>query len=162
MPAEVAAELSKSATRIEEQGLDDSDVGALAYLDHLLNGTIERSYRHIVVDEAQDISPIEFKLLAASSTNNWFTVLGDTAQRLTPYRGIRLWRDVERVFGRSEIEVQRARRSYRSSRQITEFNNRILRDVRKEYPSADSVRARGTSGRVHPAQEPGHDVSGHC
>ena len=119
--------LAQSAARIDRQGFDDSDVGALAYLDHLLNGTVDRTYRHIVVDEAQDISPIEFKLLAASSANNWFTVLGDTAQRLTPYRGIGSWRDVERVFGRSEIEVQRARRSYRSTRQITEFNNRILR-----------------------------------
>ena len=130
-PRGVAEELAKSADRIRIQGFDDSDVGALAYLDHLLNDTIRRSYRHVVIDEAQDISPIEFKLLAASSTNNWFTVLGDTAQRLTPYRGIRIWREVERIFGRSEIEVQRARRSYRSSRQITEFNNRILRTFDK-------------------------------
>ena len=127
----VAEGLADSADRIRNQGFDDSDIGALAYLDHLLNDTIGRSYRHVVIDEAQDISPIEFRLLAASSTNNWFTVLGDTVQRLTPYRGIRIWRDVERVFGRSEIEVQRARRSYRSSRQITEFNNRILRTFDK-------------------------------
>ena len=127
MSRDVADELAESAVGIRNQGFDDSDVGALAYLDHLLNGTVDRNYRHVVVDEAQDISPIEFKLLAASSANNWFTVLGDTAQRLTPYRGIGSWRDVERVFGRSEIEVQRARRSYRSTRQITEFNNRILR-----------------------------------
>ena len=127
LPRDVADELVNSSARIREQGFDDSDLGALAYLDHLLNDTVKRSYRHIVVDEAQDISPIEVKLLAASSANNWFTVLGDTAQRLTPYRGVRRWRDLERVFGRSEIEVQRARRSYRSSRQITEFNNRILR-----------------------------------
>ena len=80
-----------------------------------------------MVDEAQDISPIEFKLLQAASANNWFTILGDTAQRLTPYRGIRRWRDVERVFGRSEIKVQHARRTYRSTKRITEFNNRILR-----------------------------------
>ena len=131
MPRVVSDKLSKSATRIRDSGFDDSDIGALAYLDHLLNGTITRSYRHIVVDEAQDISPIEFKLLAASSVNNWFTVLGDTAQRLTPYRGVRGWRDVERVFGRSEMEVQRARRTYRSSRQITEFNNRVLRTFDK-------------------------------
>ncbi len=128
---DVAVELARTVVRSRSQRFDDSDLGALAYLDHLLNGTITRSYRHVVVDEAQDISPIEFKLLAASSTNNWFTILGDTAQRLTPYRGIRQWRDVERVFGRSEIEVQRARRSYRSSRQITEFNNRILRTFDK-------------------------------
>ena len=128
---ETAEALAQSAARIDRQGFDDSDVGALAYLDHMLNGTVDPTYRHVVVDEAQDISPIEFKLLAASSANNWFTVLGDTAQRLTPYRGIGSWRQVERVFGRSEIEVQPARRSYRSTRQITEFNNRILRTYDK-------------------------------
>ncbi len=131
MSQDVAAALAESAVRIQNQGFDDSDIGALAYLDNLLNGTIDRTYRHVVVDEAQDISPIEFRLLAASSANNWFTVLGDTAQRLTPYRGIGSWRQVERVFGRSEIEVQPARRSYRSTRQITDFNNRILRTFDK-------------------------------
>ena len=125
---ESAREMAESARRRLIDGFDDSDLGALAYLDHMLNGTIRSEYRHIVVDEAQDISPIEFKLLSVASSNNWFTVLGDTAQRLTPYRGIRTWkRDLMRVFGLSDIEVQPARRSYRSNIHITRFNNRILR-----------------------------------
>ena len=131
VPRETLVGLAESVDGIQKHGYDDSDIGALAYIDHRLNGTIRRQYRHIVVDEAQDMSPIEFKLLASSSTNNWFTILGDTAQRLTPYRGIKGWREIERVFGRSEIEIQRARRSYRSTRQITEFNNRILRTFDK-------------------------------
>ena len=124
---EDAEAMAESAGQMPKRGFGDSDAGALAYVDHLLNGTIQNTYRHIVVDEAQDISPIEFKLLAASSVNNWFTILGDTAQRLTPYRGVRSWRDIERVFGRSEIARQRARRSYRANKHITLFNNRILR-----------------------------------
>ena len=130
-----AAELAESASKLRSREFDDADMGALAYMDHLLNNTITPTYRHVVVDEAQDVSPIEFKLLTASSVNNWFTVLGDTAQRLTPYRGVGSWREVERVFGRSEIERQRARRSYRSSRQITLFNNRILRTFDKNIPA---------------------------
>ena len=106
---------------------EDSDIGALTYLDHLLNNTINRRNRHIVVDEAQDVSPIEFMLLRLSSVNNWFTILGDTAQRLTPYRGIHRWRDLEKPLGRSNIKVQHARTSYRSNLYITRFNNRILR-----------------------------------
>ena len=129
---ENAREMAESARRRLMDGFDDSDLGALAYLDHLLNGTIQSRYRHIVVDEAQDISPIEFKLLSVASSNNWFTVLGDTVQRLTPYRGIRTWkRDLMRVFGLSDMEVQPARRSYRSNKQITVFNNRILRTFDK-------------------------------
>ena len=135
LAVEDAEVMAESASRMLSTGFDDSDIGALAYLDHLLNGTIQSSYRHIVIDEAQDISPIEFKLLAASSSNNWFTVLGDTAQRLTPYRGIKAWREIERVFGRSEIARQRARRSYRSSKQITQFNNRILRTFDENIPA---------------------------
>ncbi len=106
---------------------EDSDIGALTYLDHLLNNTIRRRNRHIVVDEAQDVSPIEFMLLRLSSVNNWFTILGDTAQRLTPYRGIRRWRDLERPLGRFNTKVQHARTSYRSNQHITRYNNRILR-----------------------------------
>ena len=127
LSAQDAQTLAESVSSDSINVFGDADMGALAYLDHLLNETIESRFRHVVVDEAQDISPIEFKLLAISSSNNWFTILGDTAQRLTPYRGIERWRDVERVFGRSEIAVQRARRSYRSTRQITVFTNRILR-----------------------------------
>ena len=131
LSSEDAEALAVSISRNSINVFGDADMGALAYLDHLLNGTIESRFRHIVVDEAQDISPIEFKLLSISSSNNWFTILGDTAQRLTPYRGIERWRDVDRVFGRSEIAVQRARRSYRSTKQITVFTNRILRTFDK-------------------------------
>ena len=119
--------LTESAVQSEKNGFDDSDLGALAYLDHQLNGTISNRYRHIVVDEAQDISPIEFRLLALGSVNKWFTVLGDTAQRLGLHRGIRTWRELDRVFGRSDIKVQHARTSYRANVHITRFNNRLLR-----------------------------------
>ena len=122
-----ARALAESAAVSEKDGFDDSDMGALAYLDHRLNGTISNRYRHIVVDEAQDISPIEFRLLTLASSNNWFTVLGDTAQRVGLHRGIRSWRELDRVFGRSDITVQHARTSYRSNMHITRFNNRLLR-----------------------------------
>ena len=140
---EQAQTLRESARRMLDKGLHDSDIGAVTYLDHLLNGTIDRRYRHIVVDEAQDISPIEFKLLSLASTNNWFTVLGDTAQRLTPYRGIQQWRALERVLGRADTRVQYAKLSYRANKHITRFNNRILRlferNLPAQHPSTEKV-----------------------
>ena len=135
MSEQDANDLTESAVRAKKNGFDDSDLGALAYLDHQLNGTIANRYRHIVVDEAQDISPIEFKLLTIASANNWFTVLGDTAQRLGLYRGIRSWRELDRVFGRSDIKVQYARTSYRANVHITRFNNRLLRTFDSNIPA---------------------------
>ncbi len=124
---ENAEAIQASSARALTDGFEDSDQGALTYLDHLLNDIIPRHYRHIIVDEAQDISPIEFRLLGLNSVNNSFTILGDVSQRLTPHRGISRWRDLERVLGRSDIKVQHARTSYRSNQHITRFNNRILR-----------------------------------
>ena len=135
MSEQDANDLTESAVRAKKNGFDDSDLGALAYLDHQLNGTIANRYRHIVVDEAQDISPIEFKLLTIASANNWFTVLGDTAQRLGLYRGIRSWKELDRVFGRSDIRVQYARTSYRANVHITRFNNRLLRTFDSNIPA---------------------------
>ena len=127
LSTEDANAVAESAKRLFNDGLADSDEGAVTYLDHLLNGTIQSRYRHIVIDEAQDISPIEFKLLGIASMNNWFTIMGDTAQRLTPYRGVQRWSEVSRVLGKDETTVQQARLSYRSNKQITTFNNRVLR-----------------------------------
>lgn len=132
---EDAEALTESGVLAEKDGFDDSDLGALAYLDHQLNGTISDRYRHIVVDEAQDISPIEFRLLSLASANNWFTVLGDTAQRVGLHRGIRSWRELDRVFGRSDIKVQHARTSYRANVHITRFNNRLLRTFDSNIPT---------------------------
>ncbi len=130
-----AIALKESALVSEMDGFDDSDLGALAYLDHQLNGTISNRYRHIVVDEAQDISPIEFRLLSLASSNKWFTVLGDTAQRVGLHLGIRSWRELDRVFGRSDIKVQHARTSYRANVHITRFNNRLLRTFDTNIPA---------------------------
>ena len=124
---ETAAAMARGIRMMTNPEFNDPDRAALTYLDHLLNDTITARFNHIVVDEAQDLSPLDFKLLRLASTNGWFTILGDTSQRLMPHRGIRRWRDLDRVLGRAITTVQHARLSYRATKQITRFNNRILR-----------------------------------
>ena len=144
-----AAALRESARRGLADGFDDADAGALTYLDHLLNGTIAPKYRHIVVDEAQDISPIEFKLLSVASVNNWFTVMGDAAQRLAPYRGVQRWGEVGRVLGRDQTTVQQARLSYRANKRLTRFNNRVLRLYEKTLPAPIPYEREGHRPEYH-------------
>ena len=144
-----AEALRESAQRGLADGFDDPDEGALTYLDHLLNGTIEPKYRHIVVDEAQDISPIEFKLLSAASVNNWFTVMGDVAQRLAPHRGIQRWGEVGRVLERAQTTVQQARLSYRSNKRITRYSNRVLRLYEKSVPAPIPFEREGHRPEIH-------------
>ncbi len=105
----------------------DTDLAPMLYMDHLLNGPVRPQYEHIVIDEAQDVSPLEVHLLLMHSRNGWFTILGDLRQRLTPYRGVSNWQELRRVFPQGDAQRYEARYSYRSTAQITKLGNRILR-----------------------------------
>ena len=48
---ETASALARSVETVLSNGFGDPDLGALAYMNHMLNGTVGRRYRHIVVDE---------------------------------------------------------------------------------------------------------------
>ena len=109
------------------QPFTDTDLAPLLYLDLRITGRARRRYDHIVVDEAQDVSPLEVHILNMHSRNGEFTILGDLRQRLTPYRGVMNWQEMRRVFPPEQSQRFDARHSYRSTAQITRLGNRILR-----------------------------------
>jgi DNA helicase IV len=55
------------------------DLPLLDEAEWLINGR-SHTYGHIVVDEAQDLSPMQFKMVARRSPNGSLTILGDLAQ----------------------------------------------------------------------------------
>lgn len=112
---------------VAERPFTDTDLAPLLYLDSQFNGPVRSVYEHIVIDEAQDVSPLEVHLLQMYSRNGWFTILGDLRQRLTPYRGVANWQEMRRVFASGDSQRFDARHSYRSTAQITKLGNRILR-----------------------------------
>ncbi len=62
-------------------------VDDLALLDEaaFLIGGRTRSYGHIVVDEAQDLTPMQLRMIARRSPSGSVTVLGDLAQATGPW-----------------------------------------------------------------------------
>jgi DNA helicase IV len=62
-------------------------VDDLALLDEaaFLTGGRTRSYGHIVVDEAQDLTPMQFRMVARRAPSGSVTVLGDLAQATGPW-----------------------------------------------------------------------------
>ena len=127
----------------------NTDLAPLLYMDHQLNEHEPPLFEHIVVDEAQDVSPLEVYLLKLHSRNGWFTILGDVQQRLTPYRGIENWREFRSVFTDRNVEQFDARNSYRSTAQITRFANRILRRLPRLPPPPIPYSRSGDYPRLH-------------
>lgn len=124
-----ATEISRTAPAGAGQALGVTDLAAALYLDYAVNGFESERFEHIVVDEAQDVSPLEIELLRMHSTNDSFTILGDLRQSIRPYKAIRNWDQLARLFQRGRVSRLDSRSTYRSTRQITQYANRILQGL---------------------------------
>lgn len=89
---------------------------------------------HVIVDEAQDVTPLEWLLLDEINEADAWTILGDLNQRRSDHT-LPSWRQVLDVIAIDpDTPVRRMRRGYRSTKPILEFANRLLpRDQRKLF-----------------------------
>lgn len=82
---------------------------------------------HMIVDEAQDVSPLEWLLLESMNEANAWTLLGDLNQRRSDHT-LASWAQVLELLAIPDGDppVRRLERSYRSTRPILEYANRLL------------------------------------
>ena len=129
---EDAFEISQTAPSTEAgQALGMTDLAAALYLDYALNGFDSQRFQHVVVDEAQDVSPLELELMRMHSINDSFTILGDLRQSLLRFKSIRTWNELVRLFDKDNVSRFDSRLTYRSTRQITQYANRVLQGLPK-------------------------------
>ncbi|MFV6031333.1 HelD family protein [Streptomyces sp. NPDC056264] len=115
----------------------------LVLLDELA-GLIERpeSYGHVVVDEAQDLSPMECRAIARRTGFGSLTVLGDLAQGTTPWAA-RDWHEQLAHLGKSGAPVVPLTLGYRVPAAIVDLANRLLPHLGADVPAGRSVRKDG-------------------
>jgi DNA helicase IV len=102
-----------------------------------------RRYGHVVVDEAQDLSPMQLRMLARRAIHHSMTVLGDLAQATAP-AATTSWRTVLDHFGRpANAQVDELTIGYRLPGAILDFANRLLPDAAPDVAAAASVRETG-------------------
>jgi len=113
----------------------------LALLDEATD-LIERtaSLAHVVVDEAQDLSPMEIRAVGRRCTTGAATVLGDIAQGTTPWSA-RTWESLLEHLGKPEGAVRELDVGYRVPREILDFASRLLPVIAPELRPASSLRA---------------------
>ncbi|MBI2374600.1 MAG: ATP-binding domain-containing protein [Deltaproteobacteria bacterium] len=85
------------------------------------------SYEHVVVDEAQDLSPTDISVLRGVLTKRQsMTLAGDTAQKLVFDNGFEDWPSLLRDLGIDGVELEPLRVSYRSPREVMRFARAVL------------------------------------
>jgi DNA helicase IV len=107
-------------------------------------GLLEResSFGHVVVDEAQDLSPMQARAIARRSEHGSITLLGDLAQGTAPWAAAD-WRDTLRHLGKPEAVVVPLTVGFRVPAVVVELANRLLPALGVDVPAAVSLRRDG-------------------
>ncbi|WP_345506194.1 HelD family protein [Terrabacter aeriphilus] len=119
--------------------------------ERLLAGRIDRTdeYAHVLVDEAQDLSPMQWRMIGRRGRHASWTVVGDAAQASWPDAA-------EAAAAREEAFGSQARQrfhmdtNYRNAREIFDHAAEV---VRREVPDADIPQAVRETG-VQPVLAP--------
>ena len=125
------------------------DLAALQEERVTLSSTAERAlqdrewtYGHIIVDEAQELSPMTWRLLMRRNPLRSMTLVGDLAQTSDP-AGATSWGRVLRPYVRDQWRLEPLTVNYRTPAEIMAVADRVLHRIGAELVGPTSVREAG-------------------
>jgi len=98
-----------------------------------------RSYGHVVVDEAQDLSAMQLRALGRRCRYGSATLLGDLAQATTPW-AVGDWETALAHLGKPDGQIRWLPRAFRAPRAVLDLANRLLPRIAPGLTPARSVR----------------------
>ena len=119
------------------------DITPMLYIRAAMEGF--RSYKnvkHILIDEAQDYSPLFYELIRKSFKNAAITIMGDLNQRIDEHSNVKSRNAITEIFNDIKIEV--LSKSYRSTANITNFTRELL----DTHEPIEAVERRGDNPKI--------------
>ncbi|MFI7107745.1 HelD family protein [Nonomuraea sp. NPDC050227] len=101
-----------------------------------------RGYGHVIVDEAQDLSPMQCRAVARRSEHGSLTVLGDLAQGTTPWAA-RSWPEHLELLGSPGGRIVELTTGFRVPGVVVELANALLAALDADVPPTRSHRSDG-------------------
>ncbi|GAA2101363.1 AAA family ATPase [Streptomyces albiaxialis] len=100
------------------------------------------TFGHIIVDEAQELSPMAWRLLMRRSPTRSMTLVGDPAQT-SEEGGVGSWEGILRPYVEDRWEHTRLGVNYRTPAEVMDVAAAVMRAVRPDFEPPHSVRATG-------------------
>ncbi|PBC62841.1 AAA family ATPase [Streptomyces sp. Tue6028] len=102
---------------------------------------VERTHSlgHVVLDEAQDLSPMQYRAVGRRCTTGSATVLGDLAQGTTPW-ATRSWDEALRHLGKQEAVIEELTAGFRVPTEVITYASRLLPHIAPGLAPVASVR----------------------
>ena len=129
--AEPVIDIYKKMTKTEVLGY--MDLASILYLMVKLNGMkVKDEIKHIVIDEAQDYSFIQFEIIKEMTKCKSYTIVGDSNQRLINTGEEPAMLHLDDIFKNFDVEIKEynLNKSYRSTQEIMEYASKFLDEDR--------------------------------
>lgn len=115
---------------------------------------VERTHSlgHVVLDEAQDLSPMQYRAVGRRCTTGSATILGDLAQGTTPW-ATRSWDEALTHLGKPEAVLEELTAGFRVPREVIAYASRLLPSISPGLAPVSSVRETPGSLVVSPTKD---------
>ncbi|WP_240926496.1 UvrD-helicase domain-containing protein [Streptomyces sp. JB150] len=108
------------------------------------------SLGHVVLDEAQDLSPMQYRAVGRRCTTGSATVLGDLAQGTTPW-ATRSWEEALAHLGKPEAVIEELTAGFRVPTDVITYASRLLPHIAPGLTPVASIRENPGLFEVRPA-----------
>ncbi|WP_055527873.1 HelD family protein, partial [Streptomyces graminilatus] len=119
------------------------------------------SLGHVVLDEAQDLSPMQYRAVGRRCTTGSATVLGDLAQGTTPW-ATRSWAEALAHLGKPEAVVEELTAGFRVPTDVITYASRLLPHIAPGLTPVASVRENPGFFDVRPIGDGAGEVVAAC
>lgn len=121
-----AAAAQETCALLEKKRVSQEDLPALLLIARALYDVKAPETKHVVIDEAQDVSPLEVKALREMLRTDAFTLVGDLCQGIYGDEGLRSWDALADGIFDAKPQVAQLSTAYRSTVEIMETAFAVL------------------------------------
>lgn len=152
MQAKKLEEQQFAADTLAQAGIGNGIVTADMLLDNLQGDDAsilarkaasdrEWTYGHVVVDEAQELTAMDWRMLIRRCPSRSFTIVGDVAQT-SALGGTHHWqKNMNSLFGESNWDLYELTINYRNPREVSEFASKAATDSGLYISTVNAVRS---------------------
>ncbi|MBN7575019.1 MULTISPECIES: RNA polymerase recycling motor HelD [Clostridium] len=118
---------SYTLEKIKVHRLNYEDQIALLYLKGAMGDLPKTSeIKYVIIDEAQDYSPLQYEIFYQLFNHANMTILGDLNQSINPFMNVGEYKNISHIFAEDNTCIINLTKSYRSTMEITKFSRRLL------------------------------------
>ena len=112
---------------LQSDVLPFADAVAMGYLTmRIYQNSPYRGIRQLIVDEAQDYDPLQYRLLHLLFDQAKCTILGDTSQSIAKKTSPQLYTAIQRIWNKTHTSFITLEKSFRSTQEIFQYSLQFL------------------------------------